>query len=104
VSKIFGQDDLMKEIVSDAIEKEDVHLKVYATKKKFKKLVTILEGIAKDKLEETAKELKNKLACGGTTKEGLIILQGNHLSKIKQILIDMGYSENSIEIKKEVIN
>ncbi|MEM3361853.1 MAG: hypothetical protein QXV64_01780 [Candidatus Anstonellaceae archaeon] len=98
------QDDLMKEIVSDAIEKQNIRLKVYATKKKFKKLVTIVEGVEKDKLEQTAKELKNKLACGGTVKEGLIVLQGNHISKIKEILVSMGYLADSIEIKKEVIN
>ncbi|MFN3910196.1 MAG: stress response translation initiation inhibitor YciH [Candidatus Anstonellaceae archaeon] len=98
------QDDLMKEIVSDVIEKEDVQLKVYATKKKFKKLVTIVEGVTKDKLEQTAKALKNKLACGGTVKEGLIVLQGNHLSKIKQLLVSLGYSENSINVKEGVVN
>ncbi|MCX8163216.1 MAG: stress response translation initiation inhibitor YciH [Candidatus Micrarchaeota archaeon] len=98
------KDDLMKEIVSDFIEKENIRLKVYATKKKFKKLVTIVEGVEKDKLEQTAKELKNKLACGGTVKEGLIVLQGNHTSKIKDILVSMGYLPEAIEVKKEVVN
>ena len=51
-------------------------------KKKFKKLVTIVEGITTDKIEETARELKTKLACGGTAKNGLIVLQGDHKSKV----------------------
>ena len=98
MGNIFGQDDLMKEIISDAIEKEDVRLRVYATKKRFRKLVTVIEGLDKDKLSETAKELKNKLACGGTVKEGLVILQGNHLAKIKGLLIGLGYPEESITV------
>ena len=98
MGNIFGQDDLMKEIISDAIEKEDVRLRVYATKKRFRKLVTVIEGLDKDKLSETAKELKNKLACGGTVKEGLVILQGNHLGKIKGLLIGLGYPESSITV------
>jgi translation initiation factor 1 len=99
VGKIFGDNDLLKEIVSDAIEKEDMRLRVYATRKKFKKLVTIVEGVNKDKIDQTAKELKNKLACGGTVKDNVIVLQGNHLSKIKSILVNMGYSEDLIDIK-----
>jgi len=98
VSDIFGKDDLMKEIISDAIEKEDVRLRVYATKKRFRKLVTIIEGLDKDKLSRTAKELKNKLACGGTVKEGLVILQGNHLSKIRGLLLALGYPDESITV------
>jgi len=88
----------MKEIISDAIEKEDIRLRVYATKKRFKKLVTVIEGLDKDKLLETAKELKNKLACGGTVKDGLVILQGNHLAKIKNLLVGLGYSPDSITV------
>lgn len=99
MGKIFGDNDLLKEIVSDAIEKEDMRLRVYATRKKFKKLVTIVEGVNKDKIDQTAKELKNKLACGGTVKDNVIVLQGNHLSKIKSILVNMGYSEDLIDIK-----
>lgn len=98
MSNIFGKDDLMKEIISDAIEKEDVQLRVYATKKRFKKLVTVIEGLDKDKLSQTAKELKNKLACGGTVKDGLVILQGNHLQKIRGLLLALGYPEQSITV------
>ena len=100
MGKIFPEDDLMKEIISwDVIEKEDVQqIKIYATKKRFRKLVTIIEGLNKEKLNQTAKELKTRLACGGTTKDGLIILQGNHLRKIKQLLVDMDYPQESINV------
>lgn len=49
--------------------------------------------------EELAKNLKKKLACGGTYKEGRIELQGDHLRKIKDLLVAEGFPENKIEIK-----
>jgi translation initiation factor 1 len=73
-------------------------IKVYATKKKFRKLVTIIEGIDKAQLKDTTKELKNKLACGGSSKEGKIILQGNHKRKVSELLKKLGYPEESIEV------
>ncbi|MCX6769777.1 MAG: stress response translation initiation inhibitor YciH [Candidatus Micrarchaeota archaeon] len=89
---------LMKELCAcDILEKEETQrIRVYATKKKFKKLVTIVEGIDKGKLVETGRELKQKLACGGTVKEGVIILQGDHKRNIKKLLVASGYPEANI--------
>jgi len=85
--------------VCEILDKEGVtKIKVYSTKKKFRKLVTIVEGIDKAQLTRTTKALKQKLACGGTAKEGLIILQGNHKSKVSGILKQLGYPEDSIEV------
>ena len=42
------------------------------------------------------KSLKEKLACGGTVKEGVIELQGDHKRQVKPILVKLGFSENSI--------
>ena len=96
---------LIREICScDILEKEETQrIRAYATKKKFRKLVTIVEGIDKAKLDETGKELKKKLACGGTVKEGLVVLQGNHLVKIKGFLLAMGYSDGSITIVPGIV-
>ncbi|MEM3372666.1 MAG: stress response translation initiation inhibitor YciH [Candidatus Anstonellales archaeon] len=89
--------------VCNVLDKEEVSkIVVYATKKKFKKLVTIVEGIDQNTIEQTAKELKQRLACGGTVKDGLIVLQGNHLNKIKDLLIKLGYLEQNINVKGEI--
>jgi len=86
--------------VCEILDKEKVmKIKVYTTKKKFRKLVTIVEGIDKSRLSDTAKELKHKLACGGTAKEGMVILQGNHKKKIAGLLVKMGYPGESIEVR-----
>jgi len=91
---------LIKEICScDILEKEETQrIRAYATKKKFRKLVTIVEGIDKAKLAETGHELKKKLACGGTEKDGVIILQGDQRKNIKKFLVMSGYPEGSITV------
>jgi len=85
--------------VCEILDKQGVSkIKVYATKKKFKKLVTIIEGIESGQLDSTAKELKHKLACGGSAKDGIIVLQGDHKKKIPEILKTLGYLLESIEV------
>lgn len=91
---------LPKEICAcDILDKEEVRkIRVFATKKRFRKLVTVIEGLDEERLDECAKELKTKLACGGTVKEGVIVLQGNHLAKIKALLMAQNYPAESIVI------
>jgi translation initiation factor 1 len=45
-----------------------------------------------------SKELKRKLACGGTFKNGKIELQGNHKERVKQLMVSLGFDENLIEV------
>jgi len=84
--------------VCGALERAAEKIKIYVTKAKFKKLVTVVEGIDKNAIENVGRELKRKLACGGTVKEGQIILQGDHKAKVKQILIALGYPEENIAV------
>ncbi len=76
-------------------------IKIYSTKKRFNRLVTIVEGLSGEALRETAKSLKHKLACGGSSKDGLIVLQGDHVGKTKELLILLGYPEETITITRE---
>ena len=48
-------------------------------------------------IKNISKELKHELACGGTIKNNIIELQGDHKGKIKPILMDLGFPEESIE-------
>ena len=66
--------------------------------KRYGKPSTIIEGIDEKSGKSISKELKRKLACGGTWKEGKVELQGDHKSKLRQLLKDMGYDETQIEI------
>jgi len=77
----------------DKISMETIEVKVYTDKRKYGKTVTIIEGIDEKAIDANAllKELKTKCACGGTMKEGKIILQGDHKPKVKKILESKGF-------------
>ena len=84
--------------VCENIAKSEQRIQVKTVKKRFGKIVTEVIGISKDiDIKSTAKSLKNELACGGTIKNGIVELQGNHLKKVKPILIRLGFPEDSIE-------
>jgi len=85
----------------ETITKEGQTIKIYLERKKFKKFSTIIEGIDKKEisLKDLAKKLKGQFACGGTAKEGKIELQGDHKSKVKDFLVNMGFPPDTIEVK-----
>ncbi len=86
--------------VCEILDKEEAtKIRVYTVKAKFKKLVTIVEGIDRKNMDDAAKGLKQALACGGTAKDGQIVLQGDHKKKMRNILVKMGYSAESIQVE-----
>ena len=100
MDNICKQCGLPKELcICEIIDREGQKIKVYVTTRKYRKPVTIVEGVNKETAKTTLKELKRKLACGGSYKEGNIELQGNHLMKIKELLVKLGFEEDQIEIE-----
>ncbi|MEM4255311.1 MAG: stress response translation initiation inhibitor YciH [Candidatus Norongarragalinales archaeon] len=99
ISEIDPLTGLPKELgVFEEIEKQTkAEIKVYTTRQRFKKLVTVVEGLKGSELDSVAKELKHKLACGGTAKKGLVILQGEHLGKVVEYLVKIGYPKEVIK-------
>lgn len=85
--------------VCEIIAKSEQKIRVELVKKRYGKMVTMVTGIdPKDvDLKGIAKELKNELACGGTVKNNEIELQGEHVKKVREKLISLGFSQNSIE-------
>ncbi|MBN2368548.1 translation initiation factor [Candidatus Woesearchaeota archaeon] len=93
---------LPKELcVCESIAKESQEIKVYTVKKKFGKKNTVVEGIDTKQidLKELGKKLKNTLACGGTTKDGKIELQGDHKQKVKEELMKLGFPSETIQMQ-----
>lgn len=86
--------------ICQTIAKGEQKIKVKLETRKYKKAITIIEGIDEKQIDikEIAKKLKEKFACGGTAKNGMIELQGNHLNKIKKELIVLGFGDNTIEV------
>ena len=68
---------------------------------RFRKKVTVIAGLKGSglDLEHVASDLKRKLACGGTAKEGNIVLQGDHRKHIKAVLSKLGFDPENIIIK-----
>lgn len=87
--------------VCETIAIEQQKIKVYVEEKKFKKVYTIIEGVDSKQVDmkELTKKLKNKLACGGTIKDGKIELQGDHKQKVMKVLVEAGFAPETIEIK-----
>ena len=73
-------------------------IRVRADKRSYGKIVTIVDGFDNVDIDKIAKDLKRKLACGGTSKHNTIELQGNHTNKVKNVLIEMGFSEDMIQL------
>lgn len=102
MSDICSRCGLPKELcVCESIAKETQKIKIKTIKKKFGKLNTVVEGIDGKEInvKDLTKRLKNEFACGGTAKKNVIELQGDHKQKIKEILIGMGFSPDTIVIK-----
>lgn len=99
VCKVCG---LPKELcVCEGIAREIQKIKVYTMKRRFGKIVTLIEGINERdvNLWELAKALKTKCACGGTAKGGRIELQGDQREKAKKVLMDSGFSEDMVDMR-----
>ena len=82
------------------LDKDSSQIIIRLETRRFKKKGTMIEGLDPkiNNLESVAKELKGKYACGGTAKEGYIFLQGDHRATIKEALVDIGFSEDKIEL------
>ncbi len=87
----------MQACVCEQIVKSSQKIKVTTDKKRYGKIVTVVTGFENDvDVKKIAKTLKNELACGGTYKDRVIELQGDHTKRIKAILVNLGFGEESI--------
>ncbi|MFH1409837.1 MAG: translation initiation factor [Nanoarchaeota archaeon] len=102
MSEICSTCGLPKELcVCETIAKETQKIVVYAERKKFKRIYTVISGIDDKEIDmkDLIKKLKAKFACGGTIKDGKIELQGDHKKDVKEHLVQMRFAPESIELK-----
>ncbi len=84
-------------ITWEDLAKSEQKITVSTVSRRYGKITTLVSGFDKSiDLKQTAKSLKEALACGGTVKDGVIELQGNHKKHVKQTLVKLGFSEESI--------
>jgi translation initiation factor 1 len=86
--------------VCDDIAYEQQHIHVRIDSRRYGKEVTILSGLDSHDidLKSLSKILKTNLACGGSIKDGEIVLQGDHRQLIRQVLVENGFESYNIVI------
>ncbi len=85
----------------EEIEKEMHPVKIRTERRRGRE-VTIIENLpfSKQTIKEFLKEVKRTLACGGTYKEGYVLLQGNHKYKVAKLLEERwGIPREQIEVE-----
>jgi translation initiation factor 1 len=87
--------------VCGEIEKEQQRIRIRLETRKFGRPSTIVDGMddKNSNLATMAQKLKNFCACGGTSKNGQIMLQGDHRERVRDYLIKIGYPEENIELQ-----
>ncbi|MFC2174932.1 translation initiation factor [archaeon] len=100
MSEICSVCGLPKDLcVCQEIAKESQKIRIKTEIKKYRKKMTVIEGLDPNiNLEDLCKKLKRQLACGGTAKGERIELQGDHAGKVKKLLVSLNYPEDQIEI------
>ncbi len=101
MSEICKKCGLDKSIcVCDVVAKEEEKIWVTSDRKRYGKRITLISGISRDvDVKFLLKQLKTKLACGGTMKGDTIELQGDHRRQIKKVLAKLGFPEKNVEVR-----
>jgi len=87
--------------VCGEIEKEQERIRIRLETRKFGRPTTIIDGIdnKNSNLSNVAQKLKSFCACGGTSKNGQIMLQGDHRDRVRIFLVKIGYPQENIEVQ-----
>jgi translation initiation factor 1 len=87
--------------VCGEIEKEQQRIRIRLETRKFGRPSTIIDGMddRNSNLASIAQKLKSFCACGGTSKNGQIMLQGDHRERVREYLIKIGYPEENIQLQ-----
>lgn len=82
-----------KSVVSDEILEPNKHFLLFKKEKRRGKTVTIVGEfhLSQNNSEAILKNLKKKLGCGGTFKDGWMEFQGELKDKLKSALLEDGF-------------
>ena len=82
-----------KEVQATTLAPEKQNLKVWLDRLKGGRVATVVRGFvgSDEDLTTLGKELKKSCGVGGTTKDGEIIIQGDHRDRVVELLTKAGY-------------
>jgi translation initiation factor 1 len=92
-------DEGFQDILAE-LDREEARVKIRMEMRRFGKPTTVIEGLkmSEKDMQELCTKMKKGLATGGTVKDGILILQGDHREGAAKMLTEKGFSESSIEI------
>jgi translation initiation factor 1 len=86
------------EILS-ALDRESARIRVRVEPRRYNKPATVISGFPPGvDLAETTRQLKNRLATGGSVVEGEVYLQGDHRVRIREELSRLGFDGETVEV------
>ena len=91
------QDDLGFNPLEE-LDRSEARIVVRLEFRRFRKPVTLIQGLPGARLEEIARKLKRRFGAGGTTKGGEVLLQGDHRVHIKEELVKLGFPADHIDM------
>lgn len=83
--------------VCEEISKREQKIRVEVSNRRYGKITTLVTGFRDMDIKNIARELKQTFACGGTVKNNIIELQGDHRGKVRPVLIKLGFPEEAVE-------
>jgi translation initiation factor 1 len=82
----------------EELDRSEARIVVKLEFRRFRKPVTIIQGLPNGRLADIARELKQRFGAGGTTKGGELLLQGDHRKKAKDELVRLGFPGDHIDM------
>lgn len=82
----------------EELDRSEARIVVRLEFRRFRKPVTIIQGLPEARLEKIARELKRRFGAGGTTKGGEVLLQGDHRVHLKEELVKLGFLVDHIDM------
>ena len=99
IPEINNEDDNSFGGMLKRLDEDDVKITVQLDVIKRGKRVTTIKGFTnEEQIASTAHELKKSIGTGGTYKNGIIVLQGDHRSKVTDFLLSKGFDKDAIEV------
>ena len=82
----------------EELDRSEARVIVRLEIRRFRKPVTIIQGLPGTRLAEIARLLKRRFGAGGTTKGGELLLQGDHRNHLKDELVRLGFPPDHIDM------